>query len=384
MSNIRYLSRRLLMDTVIIGAGASGLACAVRLKQNDSSNNVTLLERMPFAGKKILATGNGRCNLSNINAQGFEQVIDFFNSIGLVTRDDGQGRIYPYSNTASTVAQALINECKKLKVNMINDCNVTAVDAQMNVISDKGIFKGDNIVIACGGMAQPGLGSNGSGYALLKGLGHTITPLYPALVQLTSSSKYPRILKGKRVKCNIAITINDVPVKEDYGEVLFTPYGLSGIAVMNLSDIVSLNFAKENPDKCHAVLNLIPEMSEDDIKEYLKKYNHLDGILGSSLASIIEKQSGYDIEKTAQYTKSWKLIITGTKGYDFAQITGGGAELSEFDNYQSKLVKGIYACGEILDRQFECGGFNLNFAWYSGIKTADLISDKRGMQYDKN
>jgi len=371
------------MNTIIIGAGASGLACAIRLKQNNPNHTVTLMERMSQAGKKILATGNGRCNLSNINANGCQEVLDFFNSIGLITRTDEEGRIYPYSNQAVTVVELLTEECKKRGVEIITDCTVTDINRQLRVTADKGIFRADNIVIACGGQAQSKLGSDGSGYPLLKRLGHTITPLYPALVQLTSPSKYPRLLKGKRAKCNVKITINDTPVREEFGEVLFTDYGLSGIVTMNLSDIVSRNFNKKVPDKCHAVLDLIPEMSVDDIKEYLKKYEKLDGILGHSFARIIEKQSDGDTEKAAQYTKNWKLIINGTKGYDFAQITGGGADTKEFDGYESKYVKGLYACGEILDKQFECGGYNLNFAWYSGIKTADAISNKV-KAYDKN
>ncbi len=371
------------MNTIIIGAGASGLACAIRLKQNIPDHSVTLIERMPLPGKKILATGNGRCNLSNVKAEGCGEVLDFFNSIGLITRTDKAGRIYPYSNQAATVVEVLTEKCQQLNVEIITDCTVTDIDQQLKITAGKEIFHADNIVIACGGKAQTRLGSDGSGYSLLKKLGHKITPLYPALVQLTSPSKYPRILNGKRVKCNVKITINDIPVKEEFGEVLFTDYGLSGIVVMNLSDTVSRNFNKKAPDRCHAVLDLIPEMSADDIKGYLKKYKNLDGILGKPLARIIENQADGDTEKIAQYAKNWKLIINGTKGYDFAQITGGGADTKEFDGFESKFVKGLYACGEILNKQFGCGGYNLNFAWYSAIKTADAISNKV-KSYDKD
>lgn len=362
------------MSTIIIGAGASGLACAVRLKQNRPHEEIIILERMPQPGKKILATGNGRCNLSNIRAEHYECVNRFFSSIGLMTRADDEGRVYPYSNQASTVLEFLIKECEKLGVEIITDCTVLKADKNFCITTDTGIFHAENLVIAAGGMAQKNLGSNGSGYELLKALGHSITPLSPALVQLTSSSKYPRKLKGNRIKCNASIQLDGETVKTEYGEVLFTDYGLSGIVTMNLSEIVSRNFMNKQPKKCHAVLDLIPDMEYADIVAYLKRFGTLHGILGKELSEIINRQSDGDRSKAAFLAKNWKLIITGTKGFDFAQITSGGASLNEFNGFASKKVKGLYACGEILDRQYMCGGYNLNFAWYSGIKTADQIS----------
>lgn len=361
------------MTTIIIGAGAGGLACAIRLKQNNPDNEVIVLERLNQAGKKILATGNGRCNLSNTNAQGYEKVIDFFSSIGLVTRADAEGRIYPYSNQAADVVDILINKCNELGAEIITDCTVESIDRDLTITTSQGIFMADNAVIACGGKAQKNLGSNGSGYDILKALGHSITPLSPALVQLTSSSKYPRALKGHRVKCNMSILLDNEVMDSEYGEVLFTDYGLSGIVTMNLSHIAGRNFAQKNPKKCHAVLDLIPDMTEDELIAYLNRYKSLNGILGKALSDIIAKQADADIVKTAKYAKSWKLIITGTKGFDFAQITQGGARLDEFDNCKSRLIDGLYACGEILDRQFACGGYNLNHAWLSGIEVADNI-----------
>lgn len=361
------------MTTMIIGAGASGLACAIKLKQNHPDNRIIILERLPQAGKKILATGNGRCNLSNIDAQGSEKVIEFFSDLGLVTKTDSEGRIYPYSNQACDVVDILITKCRNLGVEIITDCTVESISADLHIITNKGKFTADNIVLACGGMAQSSLGSDGSGYRLLKALGHTITPTYPCLVQLTSSSKYPKVLKGHRVKCNMSILLNNEIAGTEFGEVLFTDYGLSGIVTMNLSHLVSRNFARKNPEKCHAVLDLIPEMSENRLIEYLNKFKTLKGILGGRLSAIIEKQAKNDITRMAKYAKQWKLIITGTKGFDFAQITGGGARLDEFDGYKSKLINGLYACGEILDKQFKCGGYNLNHAWLSAIEVADSI-----------
>lgn len=362
------------MTTIIIGAGASGLACAIRLKQNNPLNDVILLERLGDCGRKLLATGNGRCNLSNTNAKHHKEVTDFFKSIGVITRADDEGRIYPYSNMAGTVADALIKECIAKGVEIVTDCEVTGIDSSLCVTTTSGMYMADKVVIATGGMAQSALGSNGSGYKLLKDLNHTITPLSPALVQLTSPSKYPRLLKGHRVKCNMTILINNESVASEYGEVLFTDYGLSGIVTMNLSQPVGVNFAKDNPSYCNAVLDLVPEMSEEDLLNHIDKFGSLDGILGKKIADIMAKQTQGDVQKTAHLAKEWKFIINGTKGFDYAQITCGGAALNEFDNYRSKLVDGLYACGEVLDKQYECGGFNLDHAFYSGIAVADEIS----------
>lgn len=364
------------MTTVIIGAGASGLVCAVRLKQNNKNNNVILLERLDSVGKKILATGNGRCNLSNKNAEHYEEVISFFESIGLKTRCDEEGRIYPYSNQAATVQGLLEKECDKLKVKTVKSCKATKIENDLTVITDKGKIKADNIVIATGGKAQSSLGSDGSGYDILKGLGHKITSLSPALVQLTSPSKYPRQLKGQRVKGNMKILLDGETVKEEYGEILFTDYGLSGIVSMNLSEIVSRNFESNKPKKCHAIIDLADKFSENELKEHIDKFGSLDGILGFKISSILDKMANGDNNKAAHYAKNFQLIINGTKGYNFAQITSGGADLNEFNHFESKKVKNVFACGEVLDKQFECGGFNLNFAFYSAIKVADYINKK--------
>ncbi len=364
------------MTTIIIGAGASGLACAIRLKQNNPDADVVILERLSQAGKKILATGNGRCNLSNSAASHSDEVLAFFSSIGLATRADGEGRIYPYSNQAATVVELLLAECERLGVEIVTDCRVESVSDDLCVTTDRGIYFGDSIVIAAGGRAQSALGSDGSGYSLLKQLGHGITPLYPALVQLTSPSKHPRALSGQRAKCNMAILLDGNKVCEEYGEVLFTDYGLSGIVTMNLSNEVSRNFISEEPKKCIAELDLVPDMTQDELEKHVKKFGSLRGILGSQMNAVIDKQTEGDASKYAQFAKHWRLIINGTRGYDFAQITGGGARLDDFDGFRSKKNGGVYACGEVLDVQFPCGGFNLNFAWYSGIKAADSISMK--------
>lgn len=369
------------MNTIIIGAGASGLAAAIALKQSAPDEKIIILERLSSAGKKLLATGNGRCNLTNKHADGFARTKHFFESIGLLLREEEQGRMYPYSLKAQTVLDTLLEACDKLGIDIVTDCEVTEISKDLTVHSSKGIFKADSVIVAAGGKAQKNLGSNGSGYALLKKLGHSVTALSPALVQLTSSSKYPRAIKGTRTRCNIKIELGGEIKAEEYGEILFTDYGLSGIAAMNLSHAVSENFAKDKPEKCVAVLDLAPEIGEAELKDHAEKFGHLRGIFGSALSDILLKQSSGNAETAAKIAKSWRLIITGTKGFDFAQITSGGIPLSEVDGFESKYIKNLYICGELLDKHFPCGGFNLDFAWTSGIAAAEKIAEKR---YDKN
>lgn len=369
------------MTTIIIGAGAAGLAAAISLKQRIPCEKVVVLERLSSPGRKILATGNGRCNLTNKYAENSGEVRKFFNSIGLVLCEEDEGRIYPYSLKAQTVLDILLEACNNLNIKIIPDCEVKKIDKNLTVYSEKGTFKADSIIVAAGGKAQKNLGSNGSGYTLLKQLGHSIAPLSPGLVQLHSSSKYPRAIKGTRTRCKIKIEINGIIKAEEYGEILFTDYGLSGIAAMNVSHTVSENFAKKAPEKCVAVLDLVPNMTEAELTEHINRFGSLCGILGRKLSDILSKQSGNCAEKSAEFAKNWRLILTGTKGFDFAQITCGGIPVEETNDFESKFVKNLYICGELLDRQFPCGGFNLNFAWQSGIKTANRIVEKRN---DKN
>ena len=365
------------MDVLIIGGGASGIVCAIRLKQNNPAIGVTVLEHLDEACKKIHATGNGRCNITNKNADGFETTASFFQSLGLLLRESGEGRMYPYSNQAASVVGVLLEACEKYGVTLVTDCHIKKaekLDGQFNVFTDKGVFTADNLVLATGGMAQSALGSDGSGYALAKAFGHSVTELSPALVQLKSSSKNCRVLKGVRAKCCVKIETNGDIVGEDYGELLFTEYGISGIVTMNLSEKISDRRLKSGEDRCHAIIDFVPEISEEALVSHFETFGNFDGILPHKLCAVLQRQTDGDGVKTAQYIKHWKLIITGTKGYDYAQITKGGVPLGELkEGGESALCDGLYIIGELTDRQFHCGGFNLDAAFNSGIAAADKI-----------
>lgn len=375
------------METFIIGGGASGIACAVRIKQNNPENNVTVIEHLECPCKKLYATGNGRCNITNANAPDYELTRGFFESIGLVLRESEEGRVYPYSNQAATVVNVLHNACDRYGIKIVNNCNaykVEKIGGQFNVFTNSGIYCGDALVLATGGQAQSSLGSDGSGYKLAKELGHSVTELSPALVQLISSSKHCRALKGIRTKCKVSIETNGKIVDSAFGELLFTDYGISGIVTMDLSRLVSDERLSKKLDKTVAVIDFVPSMSVEELREHFSRFGNLEGILPSKLCSILSKQSNDDAEKTVRFVKNWRLIITGTKGYSFAQITNGGipnSELSEAN--ESNIVDGLYIIGELTDNQFKCGGYNLNYAFSSGIKAADSITEKN-KAYDKD
>ncbi|MDO4365140.1 MAG: aminoacetone oxidase family FAD-binding enzyme, partial [Clostridia bacterium] len=357
------------MKAVIIGGGASGIAAAIKIKQNNPNFDVTVLEHLDDILKKIHATGNGRCNIANKNAEHYDEVFDFLSSLGLILREDECGRMYPYSLQAATVVDVLKEQCDNLGINIVTDCEINRVEHfgdSFFIYTSKGVFESATLILATGGKAQKALGSDGSGYELAKSLGHTITDLSPALVQLKSSNKNCRSLKGTRTKCLVKIETNGETIGEEYGELLFTDYGLSGIVVMNLSVLINDKRLSSGQDKTVAIIDFVPEMSENKLKQHLEKFGSFAGILPQKLCSILEKQSNGEADRMARCVKNQRIIITGTKGYDFAQITKGGVPTSEItDCNESKIIPYLYITGELTDNQFECGGFNLTYAIYS-------------------
>lgn len=365
------------MRVIIIGGGASGVSAAIRIKQNNPHVSVTIIEHQSEILKKIHATGNGRCNITNKSAEHYGEVNEFLESLGLVLREDSQGRMYPYSNQASSVVDIFVQSCKNLGIEIITECNVKrcdCFDGVFHVYTDKEILECDRLILATGGKSQSSLGSNGSGYELAKQLGHSITELYPALVQLKSSGKLCRQLKGVRVKCNVKIETNGKIKGEDFGELLFTDYGISGIVVMNLSCLINDERLQKSTDRSVAILDLVPEMNEEDLVEHYNRFKSFSGILPQKICSTILRQGNQNPEIMAKCIKNQRIIITGTKGYDYAQITGGGVRDDELNEHnQSKIHKGLYIIGELQNKQFECGGFNLTHAIYSGIAAANDI-----------
>ena len=384
-------------DILIIGAGASGLAAAIEAARTAPEKNVTVLEHLPKAGKKILATGNGRCNLGNLNAAdhrytnakfaqpviekyGTQNLIDFFESMGLFTRADSEGRLYPMSNSAASVLDALRFECEKLGVKIICEEKATQIKKAEGCFNINNSIQAKKVIFATGGKAAPSQGSDGSGYPLLKSLGHSITPLSPSLVQIKTDTASIKSLKGVRAKAKLTLSTGG----SSEGEILFTDYGVSGIAAMDLSRFVKAD------KKAEISLDLLPDFTQETAKDIIisiPRHNPampaesmLGGIIHKAIGTAAIKAALGFMPKTAAEIKpkqaaviaatlkDFRLSVTGTKSYNDAQVTRGGADVSEFDNntMMSKKVKNLFACGEVLDVDGACGGFNLAWAFASG------------------
>ncbi len=400
-------------DVAIVGGCAAGLAAAISVKRNRPDMSVAVIEKLPRVGKKLLATGNGRCNLTNINAvlhayrnadftaETFkkyppEKILDFFRSLGLLTYTDSEGRVYPMSNTAASVLDALRMGVEKSGVEIICDTPVEKIEKTADGFVINSAFRCKKLIVATGGKASPSQGSDGSGYPLMKSLGHSITPLAPSLVALKADAQAAKSLKGVRIHdCVICVSGDTGEIARSRGEILFTDSGLSGIAAMEAGAAVHRAL---RDGRVYARLDLAPAVEENDLSQYLKDtaQNLPDAPLDNLLTGILPKVCGIAVCKTAgiyssdtklgtlsarqlaavaKAVKSFSLALTGTKGYENAQVTSGGVNVSEFDSrtLASKLVDGLYCAGELLDVDGGCGGFNLQWAFASGLLAGELL-----------
>lgn len=403
----------------IIGGGASGLCAAIELLnnvQNKQDVSVTVLEKLTRVGKKILVTGNGRCNITNINAKnsGFrgdiefskialnkfppQSNIEFFESLGLYTRVEDEGRVYPLSNQASSVLDALRFECERLGVETICDYRAVHLKEAKTDFSRKLVINNrdrfDFVIVASGGKAAKVHGTDGDSFDLLKMIGHTVTPIAPALVSLNCED-FTKALKGIRSICKMELIIDGKKELENEGEVQFTDYGLSGIPIMQLSRFVSMS--PSNNIEIH--LDLVPSFTKEKVLEYLKDRrskdtglceNMLGGIINKLLCIALMKECSIPVNgrineltdaqilKLADILKCWKIKIKNSRSFDFAQVTAGGVTCSEFDpnTMESKILSGVYCCGEALDVDGDCGGYNLQWAWSSGRAAGKAIAER--------
>lgn len=400
------------LNIAVIGGGASGLFAAISAKNENT--DVTIYEKEKRVGRKILATGNGRCNMTNTTASyndyhsldikfiyptierfWVDKTLDFFENIGILWKEEDEGKVYPYSDTASAVLDVLRQRLEKIGV--ITECEfgVKKIKKQNNqfIIEDKNgkRKRADRVIIATGGMAGAQLGSDGSGYKLLESLGHKITKLYPSLVQIRTQTDTVKKLKG--IKVNAKVSVGD---KEKTGEVLFTDYGISGPPVFWLSSYIE--------GEKEITLDIMPEYSYTDISDMItKRVNTLGdipledffvGMLNKRVSQALLKHIGVEplsrlasslsrkeIQAISNIIKNFKLQIKGTSTWNNAQVTKGGADVSQFnaDTMESKLVKGLYCCGEVLDVDGDCGGYNLQWAWSSGY-IAGIYASGREME----
>ena len=392
------------VDFAVIGAGASGMAAAVSAAS--CGENVILLEKNNTVGRKIAASGNGRCNLMNIRdrqyygGSGFaekvfgiypaEKLIRFWNHLGIRLREDEDGRMYPCTFHSSTVNDVYKTILKAYGTDILLQCKVTGIARESGrfvLQTDKETITARRILVSCGGSAGPKLGGTDTGYHFLSQFGHTIHPAKPALCPLTTDGRSISGLSGIRVRCIVTLmdgNMNSLLRKK--GEVLFTDYGISGICAMQTARFAEKGFRLELdftgdlfPEESSLVYELerrqkqIPETSPETL---------LGGILVPRLAYAVMKQAGIEIKgrktgdlthqeivKAAGKCRTYSLSVTGNRGMEEAQATAGGAECSEFSpvTMESNLVGGLHAAGEVLDVDGDCGGYNLMFATASGI-----------------
>ncbi len=399
---------------LIIGGGAAGLAAALTAAKQLPGQQITVLERLDRVGKKILATGNGRCNLTNANAgpahfysndkgllrQALEnmpprQVLDFFSELGLLCQEEDEGRIYPYCKQASMVMDVLLLALERANIDVQCGCAVASIAQNKGKFAvkttDGRSFSADRVILTAGGKASPKLGSDGSGYALAQQLGHRCVPVYPALVALKCDMNGLGGLKGIRAQAGLTLMAGDHMLAQDVGEVQFTEYGLSGIPAMQVSGRLS---RLRKGEKCTALVDLFPQWQPEALFRYLKTRQKADprgtletlllGTVHKRLASAVLKSAGLplsresrsltggEMHRLAELLKAWPFPVTGTQGWEFAQVAGGGIPLKELDlsTMESNIVPGLYLAGEIVDVIGDCGGFNLHWAWCSGMRAA--------------
>ncbi len=390
------------MKIAIIGGGASGMMAALTASEK-TENHVTLFERQARMGKKLLATGNGRCNLSNrdlslehyhgnqpefcayaLEQFGTQETLDFFRALGLLTVTEESGRVYPYSDSANSVADVLRLHLEQRKnVELVTACEITSLrrkNKRFTLEGEDECYIFDCVILCAGGVAGGKLGGTDLGYKLLSSFGHKRTKLYPALVQLRTDTAFVRSLKG--VRCEALVEFRG---KKRRGELQFTDYGVSGPVIFELSREISTQGGQG--ELC---IDLLPHMSKEELLLLLKDRraampqlrgeDFLTGILhnrlgrtllracGCSLERLCGDYSGEELEQIAKKIKHFCLTLTGVMGMDQAQVTAGGIDTAEFcdKTMESRLCPGLYAAGEVLDIDGDCGGYNLQWAWASG------------------
>ena len=388
----------------IIGAGASGMAAAISAAENPNVQ-VILLERQSRVGRKLQATGNGRCNLSNRNAQSknyhgqnadfsafaletydVENTLTWFQEMGLYTVEERSGRIYPYSDQANSVVDVLRFALDRPNIQLITGFEVTKIRANhpgFTVESNEESISCDKLIVACGGLAGTKLGGSISGYKLLQKMGHHCTKLRPALVQLRSDWVGCVSLKGVRANCKVEVYNGNMLHGASAGEIQFTEYGLSGPVIFEVSRDVC---AEKGEWMCK--LDLLPDMQPDELYSLLSKRQTSNlsaeelftGILHNRLGRIVVKEANislhapirqldeWELENVCQVAKALCIPLEEPMGMDSAQVTAGGIVTTQFDGrtMESHLVPGLYAGGEVLDIDGDCGGYNLQWAWSSG------------------
>ena len=406
-----------MVDVVIVGAGASGLVTAIVAARR--GKKVLILEKNNKVGKKLLATGNGKCNITNqkpttnhfysqnpsfveesLNGYNYQSIKQFFKSIGLELIEAKEGKVFPMSLQASSVVELLSAECNQLGVKTLCDTEVQTIIKQNNgyeVSHSNGKVKGSNLVIATGHLSAPQLGGVDDGINFAKRLGHKIIQPFPTLVQLTSSAQASYLKQMAGVKVESRVTLHGQKNKiEKQGDVLFTTYGISGLAILDISRFVMVELLHKK--SIMLTIDLMPKINKEQLVSLMKKSLvkksqkplevWMQGFINKKLILPILKplklqnetvasliSNTHQIEQIAAQIKSFKFPIDGSRGYKGAEVATGGVDTKEVNplTMESKKHKGLYFTGEVLDVDGDRGGFNLHFAWVCGLRAGKSI-----------
>ncbi|WP_031515114.1 NAD(P)/FAD-dependent oxidoreductase [Desulfofalx alkaliphila] len=396
---------------IVVGGGAAGLMAALAAANNGAQ--VKVLERMNRVGKKILATGNGRCNFTNISSNieryyhgknprfvygalnkfNVQQTMEYFEYLGIAAKVEEGGKVYPMSDQSSSVLDVLRYQLEKLHVTTVTDAEVENIHVSEGEFivdtKEKGRFISQRLILATGGKSYPNLGSNGSGYQLAKNLGHRLVEPFPALVQVKLAEKFYKQIKGIKFVGDLEVVVNEKTIIKATGEILFTEYGISGPPVLAVSRKV--NEMLRSNKKVYLKPVILKQFTPGQLEQMLLYRFQTQpqktlafsfvGLINKQLAPVLLKEAGIkDINKPAgdvtaseikqivSILQDWRLKATGTKGWNSAQVTAGGVDVQDVNpkTMESKLVPGLFFAGELLDIDGDCGGFNLQWAWSSG------------------
>lgn len=395
-------------DVAVIGGGAAGLMSAIYIKKKAPALSVAVVESLDRVGKKLITTGNGRCNITNKNAtvldyhggeRGFLQrvfdrffvddAVEFFKSIGVETVFEADGKGYPASYQASSVVDALRLTCDELGVDTVCSFAVKNIVKRdvFTLMSDGGRINAGT-VIATGGLLSGGakVGSDGSVLGIAKRLGHKTVAITPAIVQLKTNTEITRQLKGIKINAGVSLVRAGQPLRREQGEVLFTDYGLSGPPILQLS---------RNADSgCEIVLDLLPDIDRNTLCDMLKNRsrtlsrrtvdNYLVGFINKRVGQVVLKCSGLKMTDSAGaitnhadiagLLKGLRFRVVGSTGFSNSQVSAGGIAVGELtDDLESRRVRGLFFAGEIIDIDGDCGGFNLQWAWSSAAVAAEGV-----------
>lgn len=372
------------MKILIVGAGASGCVAAINYKRNHPKDDVLVIEQMETPLKKILATGNGRCNLGNLNLDinrysnpAFVRKVlanynyeTLFDSLSVKTKAIDE-LVYPYSESAVTVRNALLNEIEKLniKINVEEKLIDHKLGSNIEVITNKSKYFVDKLFLATALCSAPNLGSDGSILKILKSHNYKINKPLPGLCPIKTKED-TKLLDGVRVKCEVSLYQNNKKIHQEKGEVLFKKNGLSGIVIFNTSSLI----ARSHENDFKICLDLLPNFTLDEIKNYCKSHTFngfLQGFFNPKLSKYLSARFK-DENSLILACKNLEFTFKDFYDFEFSQVSVGGVDINEVnDSLESRKEKGVFILGELLDIDGPCGGYNLTFAFASALKATE-------------